>query len=91
MMCDNWYSPLQVRYWADSEGFHQEDNIPKVELKPVEESEDVRQARLAHEKAWQEAAAAAAQQPDPQYVYKQLAKIRLDKMFTLRYNAFLLQ
>lgn len=71
--------PIQVRYWADNDGFHQEDNLPKIVLKPVEEAEDVRQARLAHEKAWQEAAAAAAQQPDPQYVYKQLAKIRLDK------------
>ncbi|XP_047527166.1 uncharacterized protein LOC125064257 isoform X2 [Vanessa atalanta] len=59
----------EVRYWADSQGFHQEDNIPKVVLKPVEEDEDVRQARLAHEKAWQEAAAAARQQPDPQGEY----------------------
>ncbi|XP_046960864.1 uncharacterized protein LOC124530658 [Vanessa cardui] len=60
---------IKVRYWADSQGFHQEDNIPKVVLKPVEEAEDVRQARLAHEKAWQEAAAAARQQPDPQGEY----------------------
>ncbi|XP_045764181.1 uncharacterized protein LOC123866584 [Maniola jurtina] len=56
---------IKVRYWSDGEGFHQEDNIPKVVLKPVEEAEDVRQARLAHEKAWQEAAAAARQNPDP--------------------------
>ncbi|XP_050672743.1 uncharacterized protein LOC126970690 isoform X2 [Leptidea sinapis] len=62
---------IKVRYWADSQGFHQEDNIPKVELKPVEEAEDVRQARLAHEKAWQEAAAAARVQPDPQGEYNQ--------------------
>ncbi|XP_047986468.1 dual specificity tyrosine-phosphorylation-regulated kinase mbk-1-like [Leguminivora glycinivorella] len=60
---------IKVRYWADSEGFHQEDNLPKVELKPVEEAADVREARLAHEKAWQEAAAAAAQNPDPQGEY----------------------
>ncbi|XP_050342684.1 uncharacterized protein LOC126768549 [Nymphalis io] len=60
---------IKVRYWADSQGFHQEDNIPKVVLKPIEEAEDVRQARLAHEKAWQEAAAAARQQPDPQGEY----------------------
>ncbi|XP_052738391.1 uncharacterized protein LOC112045772 isoform X2 [Bicyclus anynana] len=59
----------EVRYWSDSEGFHQEDNIPKVVLKPVEEAEDVRQARLAHEKAWAEAAAAARQNPDPQGDY----------------------
>ncbi|XP_023937860.2 uncharacterized protein LOC112045772 isoform X1 [Bicyclus anynana] len=60
---------IKVRYWSDSEGFHQEDNIPKVVLKPVEEAEDVRQARLAHEKAWAEAAAAARQNPDPQGDY----------------------
>ncbi|CAG9560149.1 unnamed protein product [Danaus chrysippus] len=60
---------IKVRYWSDGTGFHQEDNIPKVVLKPVEEAEDVRQARLAHEKAWQEAAAAARKQPDPQGEY----------------------
>lgn len=59
-------NPPQVRYWADSEGFHQEDNLPKVVLEPAQETEEVRQARLAHEQAWKEAAAAAAQQPDPQ-------------------------
>ncbi|KAL0840734.1 hypothetical protein ABMA28_015922 [Loxostege sticticalis] len=50
---------IKVRYWADSQGFHQEDNLPKVELKPAQETEAVRAARLAHEKAWQEAADAA--------------------------------
>ncbi|XP_041976446.1 uncharacterized protein LOC121731156 [Aricia agestis] len=60
---------IKVRYWADSQGFHQEDNLPKVVLKPQEEAEDVRQARLAHEKAWQEAAAASRKQPDPQGDY----------------------
>jgi hypothetical protein len=45
-----------VRYWADSEGFHQEDNIPKIQPQPVQETEEVRQARIAHEKAWKEAA-----------------------------------
>ncbi|KAI5631277.1 hypothetical protein NE865_16007 [Phthorimaea operculella] len=62
---------IKVRYWADSEGFHQEDNLPKVELKPIEDTEEVKQARAAHEKAWQEAANAAAQQPDPQGAYQQ--------------------
>ncbi|XP_028040212.1 uncharacterized protein LOC114250508 [Bombyx mandarina] len=65
---------VKVRYWSDRDGFHQEDNLPKVELKPVEEAPDVRAARIAHEKAWQEAAAAAAQQPDPQYALKALPK-----------------
>ncbi|KAG7299324.1 hypothetical protein JYU34_016247 [Plutella xylostella] len=60
---------IKVRYWADSEGFHQEDNLPKVVLEPAQETEEVRQARLAHEQAWKEAAAAAAQQPDPQGEY----------------------
>ncbi|XP_072940445.1 uncharacterized protein [Epargyreus clarus] len=60
---------IKVRYWADSQGFHQEDNIPKVVLKPVEEAEDVRQARLAHEKAWKEAAAAALLNPNAQGLY----------------------
>ncbi|XP_038210432.1 uncharacterized protein LOC119831213 [Zerene cesonia] len=66
---EDYVEEVSVRYWADSQGFHQEDNIPKVVLKPVEEAEDVRQARLAHEKAWQEAAAAARVQPDPQGEY----------------------
>ncbi|KAG6453529.1 uncharacterized protein LOC115445655 [Manduca sexta] len=65
---------IKVRYWADHDGFHQEDNIPKVELKPVEEAPDVKAARLAHEKAWKEAAEAAAQQPDPQFALKNLPK-----------------
>lgn len=65
---------IKVRYWADHDGFHQEDNLPKVVLKQVEEAPDVREARLAHEKAWKEAAAAAAQQPDPQYTLKALPK-----------------
>ncbi|KAL4704985.1 hypothetical protein ACJJTC_005471 [Scirpophaga incertulas] len=50
---------VKVRYWADSEGFHQEDNLPKIQLQPVQETEEVRQARLAHEKAWKEAAEAS--------------------------------
>ncbi|XP_068630325.1 uncharacterized protein [Battus philenor] len=57
---------IQVRYWADSQGFHQEDNIPKVELKPVEETEEVRAARLEHERAWQLARAASLHAPLPQ-------------------------
>ncbi|CAH2074968.1 unnamed protein product, partial [Iphiclides podalirius] len=57
---------IKVRYWADSQGFHQEDNIPKVELKPAEETQEVREARLAHERAWQEARAASLLAPLPQ-------------------------
>ncbi|XP_053602172.1 basic-leucine zipper transcription factor A [Plodia interpunctella] len=47
---------IKVRYWADSQGFHQEDNVPKYAPKQVEETVAVKEARLAHEKAWQEAA-----------------------------------
>ncbi|XP_044727836.1 uncharacterized protein LOC123291567 [Chrysoperla carnea] len=58
----NWIEPngrvIKVKYWDTGNGFHQEDNIPKVVLKPVEETPALRAARLAHEKAWKEAAEA---------------------------------
>ncbi|XP_045534275.1 uncharacterized protein LOC106709933 isoform X2 [Papilio machaon] len=57
---------VKVRYWADSQGFHQEDNLPKVELKPAEETPEVRAARLEHERAWQLARAASLLAPLPQ-------------------------
>lgn len=57
---------IEVKYWADSLGFHQTDNIPVVELKPQTETPEVRAAREAHQKAWEEAAAQAANNPDPQ-------------------------
>lgn len=60
---------VQVRYWADSEGFHQEDNVPRDLPQPPQETEEVREARLAHEKAWEEAAAASRANPDPQLVF----------------------
>lgn len=45
-----------VQYWSDSLGFHQIDNRPEVVLEPVTDTPEVREARLAHEKAWKEAA-----------------------------------
>ncbi|XP_021181960.2 uncharacterized protein LOC110370470 [Helicoverpa armigera] len=54
---------VKVNYYADSQGFHQEDNLPKVELKPAEETPALREARLAFEKAWNEAAAANSKAP----------------------------
>ncbi|XP_059613477.1 uncharacterized protein LOC132259743 [Phlebotomus argentipes] len=54
-----------VNYWADSLGFHQTDNRPKVVLEPVTDTPEVQAARLAHEKAWAEAARAAKVNPDP--------------------------
>jgi hypothetical protein len=55
---------IEVKYWADDDGFHQEDNIPR---QPVQETDEVREAREAHEKAWLEAAALAKENPDPRY------------------------
>uniref|UniRef100_A0A336JYU1 CSON008856 protein n=1 Tax=Culicoides sonorensis TaxID=179676 RepID=A0A336JYU1_CULSO len=57
---------IEVKYWADSLGFHQTDNRPVVELTPVTETPEVRAAREAHLKAWEEAAAQAGISPDPQ-------------------------
>uniref|UniRef100_A0A6B2EB45 Putative cuticle protein 6 n=1 Tax=Phlebotomus kandelakii TaxID=1109342 RepID=A0A6B2EB45_9DIPT len=54
-----------VNYWADSLGFHQMDNRPKVVLEPVTDTPEVQAARLAHEQAWAEAARAAKANPDP--------------------------
>lgn len=54
-----------VNYWADSLGFHQTDNRPKIVLQPVQETEEVLAARRAHELAWKEAALAAKVNPDP--------------------------
>jgi len=51
----------EVKYWADSEGFHQTDNRPEPVLVPVTDTPAVKAAREAHEKAWAEAAAAASQ------------------------------
>lgn len=48
----------EVKYWADANGFHQTDNRPEIELKPVTDTPAVKAARAAFEKAWQEAAAA---------------------------------
>lgn len=56
---------VKVDYWADSLGFHQTDNRPKVVIEPVRETEEVLAARRAHEEAWKEAARAAKVLPDP--------------------------
>uniref|UniRef100_A0A8D8CD17 Cuticle protein 6 n=1 Tax=Culex pipiens TaxID=7175 RepID=A0A8D8CD17_CULPI len=45
-----------VQYWSDGLGFHQVDNRPEVRLEPVTETPEVREARIAHLKAWEEAA-----------------------------------
>ncbi|XP_062553427.1 uncharacterized protein LOC134218445 [Armigeres subalbatus] len=47
---------MVVQYWSDSLGFHQVDNRPEVILEPVTETPEVREARVAHQKAWEEAA-----------------------------------
>uniref|UniRef100_A0AAG5DD28 Cuticle protein 6 n=1 Tax=Anopheles atroparvus TaxID=41427 RepID=A0AAG5DD28_ANOAO len=53
-----------VQYWSDGLGFHQIDNRPEVRLQPVTDTPEVREARLAHLKAWQEAASLARANPD---------------------------
>lgn len=54
-----------ANYWADSLGFHQEDNRPKVVLEPVTDTPDVQAAREEHFRKWKEAAEAAKANPDP--------------------------
>lgn len=48
----------EVQYWADSSGFHRTDNRPVAALEPVTDTPEVKAAILAHQKAWEEAAAA---------------------------------
>ncbi|XP_049540804.1 uncharacterized protein LOC125954476 isoform X2 [Anopheles darlingi] len=53
-----------VHYWSDGLGFHQVDNR-QIELpQPVQETPEVREARLAHMRAWEEAASLARANPD---------------------------
>ncbi|XP_058123451.1 uncharacterized protein LOC131294588 [Anopheles ziemanni] len=53
-----------VQYWSDGLGFHQIDNQPEVRLQPVTDTPEVREARLAHLKAWEEAASLTRANPD---------------------------
>lgn len=55
---------IETKYWADSLGFHREDNRPVVELVPVTDTPEVKAAREAHDIAWKEAAARALENPD---------------------------
>jgi hypothetical protein len=55
---------IVVQYWSDSTGFHQSDNHDLAMPEPVTETSEVREARRAHEIAWEEAARLAAQNPD---------------------------
>jgi len=48
----------KVNYFADSQGFHQEDNRPKQEIEPVTDTPAVKAAKEAHFKKWNEIAAA---------------------------------
>lgn len=62
--------PVRVQYYADHSGFHQEDNLPKPPPpQPPQETVEVREARMKHEQAWQQAARQASLQPDPQSEY----------------------
>lgn len=48
----------EVKYWADTSGFHRTDNHPLVQPEAVTDTPEVKAAILAHQKAWSEAAAA---------------------------------
>lgn len=61
---DPWGNDVQVQYWSDGLGFHQTDNHPSYELKPVTETPDVRKAREEHERLWKEAARLNGVDPD---------------------------
>lgn len=60
---------FHAKYWADSLGFHQEDNRPKVVLEPVTDTPAVQRARDEHFRKWHEAANQARQSPDPNSDY----------------------
>ena len=54
-----------VNYWADSLGFHHEDNLPKTILEPVTDEPMVQAAKEEHMRAWRRAAEAAKVKADP--------------------------
>jgi hypothetical protein len=56
---------IETKYWADTLGFHREDNRPVIELIPVTDTPSVRAAKEAHEVAWKEAASRSYENPDP--------------------------
>lgn len=47
---------IKIKYWDNGTGFHQEDNLPKILPKPVEESAAVKAAKEAFQKRWNEEA-----------------------------------
>jgi len=55
---------FHAKYWADSSGFHQEDNLPKVVPKPVDFTPALKKARAEHLRVWLEAARATGVEPD---------------------------
>lgn len=55
----------QVNYWSDSLGFHQMDNRKIAQVEPMTETPEVQAARAAHQRAWDAAAKAAKENPDP--------------------------
>lgn len=53
-----------MQYWVDSLGYHQTDNHPRFDLKPVTETPEVKAAREEHERLWKEAARLNGVEPD---------------------------
>lgn len=47
---------IKVEYWDDGTGFHHVDNLPKVELKPAEDTPEVKAAKEEHFRIWREQA-----------------------------------
>ncbi|KAL1491270.1 hypothetical protein ABEB36_011890 [Hypothenemus hampei] len=47
---------IRVQYWDDGTGFHQEDNVAEILPQPVEDSPEVKAAKEAFFKRWQEEA-----------------------------------
>ncbi|GLV41371.1 Cuticular protein 67B [Carabus blaptoides fortunei] len=47
---------IKVEYWDEGTGFHHVDNIPKVVLKPAEDTAEVKAAKEEHFRIWHEQA-----------------------------------
>ncbi|XP_022914296.2 uncharacterized protein [Onthophagus taurus] len=60
---------IKVKYWDNGNGFHQEDNIPQILPRQVEDSPEVKAAKEEHLRRWQEEAERNSK--PPAYPYSQ--------------------
>ncbi|KAF2900942.1 hypothetical protein ILUMI_05245 [Ignelater luminosus] len=58
---------IKVEYWDDGTGFHQIDNIPKIQPKQVEDSPEVKAAKEEHLRIWHEQAERNSHAPADPY------------------------